>query len=150
MSKRLVFLLVGVLISVISLYYALQGFDLGRVWDDMRTMQVGFFMLMVIPYILTFMTKVWRWRVLLHPDGDRLSTGLLFSGIMIAYIPLPFRAGEVARGVVVSARSGIPAARVFSTILVEKVLGVLTLLLMLGVALHFVGLPREVQGAATS
>src|SRR5437762_3521355 len=105
---------------------------------------------MVVPYILTFMTKVWRWRVLFHPDEKRLSTGMLFSGVMISYVPLPFRAGEVARGVVVSARSGIPAARVFSTILVEKVLDVLTLLLMLSFALPFVGLPREIQGTATA
>jgi len=123
---------------------------LDLVWDALGKMQVGFFLLMIVPYVLTFMTKVWRWRVLLHPDGDRLSTGLLFAGVMMAYIPLPFRAGEVGRVVVVSAKSGIPAPRVVSTILVEKVLDVLTLLLMLGIALPFVGLPAEFQGSATA
>ena len=67
---------------------------------------------------------------------------------MISYVPLPFRAGEVARGVVASTRSGIPAARVFSTIVVEKVLDILTLLLFLGISLPFVGLPKELQGPA--
>ena len=99
--KRIAFLLVGLIISVASLYYALQGFKLDLVWDALGKMQVGFFLLMIVPYVLTFMTKVWRWRVLLHPDGDRLSTGLLFAGVMMAYIPLPFRAGEVGRVVVV-------------------------------------------------
>ncbi|MEO5953011.1 MAG: lysylphosphatidylglycerol synthase transmembrane domain-containing protein, partial [Chloroflexia bacterium] len=101
------------------------------------------FTLMLVPYVLTFLTKVWRWRVLFHPDEARTPFGLLFSTLMISYIPLPFRLGEVARGAVASARSGIPAPRVFSTILVEKVLDVLTLLLLLGISLPFVPLPRD-------
>jgi glycosyltransferase 2 family protein len=148
--KRLAFLVAGLIISVVSLYYALQGFNLDSVWEAMSRMQVGFFLLMLVPYVLTFMTKVWRWRVLFHPDEHRVPLGLLFSCLMISYIPLPFRAGEVARGVVMSARAGIPAPRVFSTILVEKVLDVLTLLLLLGIALPFVGLPRDLQGSATA
>jgi glycosyltransferase 2 family protein len=103
---------------------------------------------MLVPYVLTFLTKVWRWRTLFHPDEGRVSFGLLFSALMISYIPLPLRTGEVARGVIASARSGMPAPRVFSTILVEKVLDVLTLLLLLGISLPFVGLPKETQGSA--
>jgi uncharacterized protein (TIRG00374 family) len=147
--KRLVFLLVGLAISVVSLFYALAGFHFNDIWDAMGRMQPGFFLLMIIPYVLTFMTKVWRWKVLLHSDDKRVTTSLLFSALMISYIPFPFRAGEVARGVVVSAKTGIPAARVFSTILVEKVLDVLTLLLLMGLALPFVTLPAALQGSAT-
>ena len=105
---------------------------------------------MLVPYVLTFMTKVWRWRVLFHPDEDRFSTGLLFASLMLSYIPLPFRAGEVARGWLASARSGVPAPRVFSTIVLEKVLDVLTLLLFLGISLPFVGLPKSMQASATA
>ena len=27
---------------------------------------------MVVPYILTFMAKVWRWRAMFHPDEKRV------------------------------------------------------------------------------
>ncbi len=148
--KRIAILLVGVIISIVSLYFALQGFQLGKLWESMANVQIGFFLLMAVPYILTFMTKVWRWRVLFHPDEKRFSTGVLFSSLMISYVPLPFRMGEVARGAVLSARTGTPVARVFSTILVEKVLDVLTLLLFLGISLPFVPLPRDLQGPATA
>jgi len=147
--KRLILLLAGLAISVISLYLVLRGFDFNNIWDAMGRMQPGYFLLMLVPYILTFMTKVWRWRVLLHSNDKRVTTWLLLSALMISYIPVPFRAGEVARGLVVSAKTDIPAARVFSTILVEKVLDVLTLLLLLGLALPFVSLPAELQGSAT-
>ncbi|HKP51253.1 MAG TPA: lysylphosphatidylglycerol synthase transmembrane domain-containing protein, partial [Chloroflexia bacterium] len=148
MNKRLVFLLIGIVISVVSLYFAFKDFDLGQVWDAIGRVRLEFFLLLIVPYVGTFMTKVWRWRVMFHPDEQRVSHSLLFSALMISYIPLPFRAGEVARGVVASTRSGIPAPRVFSTIVVEKVLDILTLLLFLGISLPFVGLPRELQGPA--
>src|SRR5436190_12583323 len=148
--KRIAVLVLGVVISVVSLYYALKGFDLNHIWDSMRNVQVGFFLLMIVPYILTFMTKVWRWRVLLHPDGVRISTSFLLAAIMIQYIPLPFRAGELGRIAVTTVKTGIPAPRVVSTVLVEKVLDVLTLLLMLGIALPFVTLPEAMKGSATT
>ncbi|MDQ3927705.1 MAG: flippase-like domain-containing protein [Chloroflexota bacterium] len=146
--KRILFLLVGLIISVISLYFAFRGFDWGGVWDAVGRMRLLFFLLMLVPYVLTFLTKVWRWRVLFHPDEKRARLGTLFSALMISYLPLPFRAGEVARGMVASSRLGFPVPRVFSTILVEKVLDVLTLLLLLGISLPFVGLPPNLQSSA--
>ena len=96
--RRVIVLLIGLAISVVALYYALSGFRLDDVWDALGRMQLVFFLPMIIPYVLTFMTKVWRWRVLLHSDNPRLTNWLLFSALMISYIPFPFRAGEVARG----------------------------------------------------
>jgi uncharacterized protein (TIRG00374 family) len=147
--KRIAFLVFGILISIVSLYYALRGFDMNDLWLAMANVQYAWLLVMVAPYILTFMTKVWRWRDLFHPDERRYSIGTLFSCLMISYIPLPFRAGEVARGAVFAARTDTPLARVLSTIFVEKVLDVLTLLLFLGISLPSVGLPRDLQGPAT-
>jgi len=143
-------LVVGLVISAVSLYLALKDFDWRDLGSAVGAMQPLFLLLMLVPYVLTFMTKVWRWRLLFHPDEDRFSTGLLFSSLMLSYIPLPFRAGEIARGALASARSGVPAPRVFSTIVLEKVLDVLTLLLLLGISLPFVGLPTSMQGSATA
>ena len=146
--KRIVFLLIGIIISVVALYLAFQDFHFGEMGEAMARMRWPFFLLMIGPYIATFMTKVWRWRTMFHPDERRVPFGLLFASLMISYIPLPFRAGEVARGMLTSARSGLPPARVFSTILVEKVLDVLALLVLLGVSLPFVGLPDDIRGSA--
>ncbi|MEO8287261.1 MAG: lysylphosphatidylglycerol synthase transmembrane domain-containing protein [Chloroflexota bacterium] len=139
--RRILFLLLGLIISVGAIYFAFQGFNLADVWVSMGRVRLPFFLLMIVPYVLTFLTKVWRWQVLFHPDEARAPFRILFPTLMISYIPLPFRLGEVARGAVASARSGVPAARVFSTIFVEKVLDVLTLLLFLGIGLPFVDLP---------
>ncbi|MDQ3705036.1 MAG: flippase-like domain-containing protein [Chloroflexota bacterium] len=146
--KRLLVLLVGVIVSVVSLFFAFREFDFGDVWDATGRIQWVWFGLMLAPFVITFMAKVWRWRVLFHPDEERAPFGLLFGALMISYIPLPFRMGEVARGIIAGSRSGIPMPRVFSTIVVEKVLDVLTLLLLLGISLPFVEVPPDMQGPA--
>jgi uncharacterized protein (TIRG00374 family) len=138
--KRAIILLVGVAISVAALWWAFKDFDLQAVWQAMLSVRLPFFLLLIVPYTLTFLTKVWRWQLLFHPDEQRAPFRVLFPSLMISYIPLPFRLGEVARGVVAGRRTGLPVARVFSTIVVEKVLDVLTLLLIMGIALPFVDL----------
>lgn len=146
--KRALVLLVGVIVSVVSLYFAFREFKFGDVWDAMGQIQWLWFGLMLAPFVITFLAKVWRWRVLFYPDEERAPFGLLFGALMISYIPLPFRMGEVARGIITGSKSGIPMPRVFSTIVVEKVLDVLTLLLLLGISLPFVEVPANMQGPA--
>jgi uncharacterized protein (TIRG00374 family) len=141
--RRILILVLGVIISVGALLFAFQGFDMGDVWEAMSNVRWPFFLLMLVPYVFTFLTKVWRWQTLFYPDQDLVPFRIALPTLMISYVPLPFRLGEVARGVALSARTGIPAARVFSTIFVEKVLDVLTLLLLLGVSLPFVDLPND-------
>lgn len=148
--RRIILLLVGLIISAVSLYFALRGFDFGDVLGALSRVQLLPFALMIVPFILTFMTKVWRWHVMFYPDERRVSNNLLFGALMISYIPLPFRLGEVARGAVTSRRSGLPAPRVFSTIVVEKVLDVLTLLLFLGISIPFITISQSLQGAAVT
>jgi uncharacterized protein (TIRG00374 family) len=132
-----------VVISVGALYFAFQGFNLGDVWDALAHVRWPYFLLMLVPYVITFLAKVWRWQALFYPDEQRAPFRILFPSLMISYVPLPFRLGEVARGAVASVRTGLPPARVYSTIFVEKVLDVLALLLLLGISLPFVELPAS-------
>jgi uncharacterized protein (TIRG00374 family) len=139
--RRVLFLVIGLVISVGALYFAFKGFNMGDVWDALSRVRWPFFLLMLVPYVVTFLAKVWRWQALFYPDEERAPFRILFPSLMISYVPLPFRLGEVARGAVASVRTGLPPARVYSTIFVEKVLDVLVLLLLLGVSLPFVELP---------
>ncbi len=144
--KRAAVLVVGLVISVAALWWAFKDFDLQAVWQAVLGVRLPYFLLLLVPYTLTFLTKVWRWQVLFHPDEHRAPFRVLFPSLMISYIPLPFRLGEVARGVVAGRRTGLPMSRVFSTIVVEKVLDVLALLLIMGIALPFVDLKGLNQG----
>ena len=139
--RRILFLAIGLVISVGALYFAFQGFNLGDVWDAMARVRWPFFLLMLVPYVVTFLTKVWRWQALFYPDEERAPFRILFPSAddLLRASAVPAGRGGAGRGS--QRRTGLPPARVFSTIFVEKVLDVLVLLLLLGVSLPFVELP---------
>ncbi len=149
MKKAIVW--IGIAISIVALVLVLtqEKIDWGRVGSSLQTINWWWILATLIPYVLTIAGKVFRWRVLLYPDRPRLSK--LNNGLLISYlfnIALPARPGEVIRAYYVAEIEGISFVRLLSTIFVEKVLDILTLVLLLAVVLPFAPLPSELQGPA--
>src|SRR5215211_5122863 len=97
MSKKLI-AVAGILISVIALGWALRDIDFGAVGQAMTRIQWGWFALAVPPWAFTFWAKVARWRLLYHPDEDRVRQGHLLAALLIGYLfntILPLRTGEL-------------------------------------------------------
>jgi uncharacterized protein (TIRG00374 family) len=102
--------------------------------------------------MLHFALRAWRWRYLLGPVGEapyRRRLAAVLAGYAVNNV-LPARAGEVARAVLLSRRTGLPAAGVFGTVVLERFLDAAMVLLLFLLSLPFV-LPRladEVGAAA--
>jgi uncharacterized protein (TIRG00374 family) len=117
-------------------------------------------------YAISIWGKVVRWRLLFYPRQD-IRQSRLFAAMMVGYMGntiLPARLGEVARAYLVSKaeRGGkigevtegtkskeggeeMSVTLALSTIVVEKILDILILLLFLALLLPFVALPTWVQ-----
>jgi uncharacterized protein (TIRG00374 family) len=150
MSKKLI-AVAGVLISVVALWWALHDIDFSKVGDALARIQWVWFLLAVPPWIFTFWAKVARWRLLYHPDENRIGQGHLLSALMIGYLfntILPLRTGELVRATVMRITEKLPIARTLSTILVEKVLDTMTLVLGLGLILPFIEIPAGLRTPA--
>ena len=150
MSKKLI-ALAGVLISIVALWWALHDIDFSKVGDALTHIQWGWFLLAVPPWAFTFWAKVARWRLLYHPDEARVSQGHLLSALLIGYLfntILPLRTGELVRATVMRITEKQPIARTLSTILVEKVLDTMTLVLGLGLILPFIEIPEGLRTPA--
>ena len=82
--------------------------------------------------------KAYRWRLLLSPLGDygtwRDCFGPMISGFAVNNV-LPARAGEVVRVMVFARRSGLPVASVLTTVVLERILDMLSILVFLSVGL---------------
>lgn len=148
--KRIV-VWVGIAISILSLVlvFTQQQIDWGRVGAALQSINYWWLLATIVPYVLTIAGKVYRWRVLLYPDRPRLSK--LSNGLLISYlfnIALPARPGEVIRAYYVAETERLSFVRLLSTILVEKVLDILTLVLLLAAVLPFAPLPAALQGPA--
>ncbi len=103
-----------------------------------------------IPYFVVILLKVTRWKLLFYPLKT-IKYQRLFSSLMISYLwntVLPARLGEVVRGYVVSRSEKIGVARVFSTILLEKILDIITMMLFLLALLPFLKIDDNIRQPA--
>ena len=144
MSKKLI-AVAGVLISVVALWWALHDIDFTK-WAD------------ALPRIQWVLVRCWRCRrgslpsgrrwpagaCFITPTRKRVGQGHLLPALLIGYLfntILPLRTGELVRATVMRLTEKLPIARTLSTILVEKVLDTMTLVLGLGLILPFIELP---------
>ena len=85
-----------------------------------------------------FALKAYRWKLLLSPLGDygtwRDCFGPMLAGFAVNNV-LPARAGEIVRVMVFARRTSQPVASVFTTVALERILDMLSILLFLSVGL---------------
>jgi glycosyltransferase 2 family protein len=123
---------VGVLSSVIFLALAFQQVDWARTAATLRDANWVLASLGIGATVATLVTFAFRWRLLLSNTAE-LSVKDTFSYIMIGYlanIVFPLRMGEVARAVLLGRRHRIRASMVFGSVVLERTLDVLTILML--------------------
>jgi uncharacterized protein (TIRG00374 family) len=123
---------VGVLSSAIFLSLALQQVDWAKTAATLRDANWVLASLGVGALVATIVTFACRWRLLLSSTAE-LSVKDTFSYIMIGYlanIVFPLRLGEVARAVLLGRRHGINPSLVFGSVVLERTLDVLTILIL--------------------
>ncbi len=114
---------VGLLISIVFLYFALRGLHLERVWESLKTAQYLWLIPGVLVYFLGVWVRAWRWHYLLRPLKS-ISTGKMFPIVTIGYMGnniYPARAGEVLRAVVLKKHEGVPISASLATVFIERV-----------------------------
>lgn len=139
-------LVVGVAVSLLCLYLALRAVDLGKLAAAYRGANYAYLAPAAALTILINWARAYRWRLLMHPH-DRQPASRLFSIVNIGYLfnnILPAKAGEVVRGYLAGRLLPGGTAQALSTLLVERLLDVLTVVLLLVGLLPFVALPRWV------
>ena len=114
----------GVLISVIGLYYAFRQVNFWELWISIKNVNIILILLAVFILVLSNVIRAWRWQILVKPIKD-VSFDPAFSSIMIGYFGnsvLPFRMGEFLRAYVVADKTSLTASTAFGTIVVERIL----------------------------
>jgi len=141
----------GIAISLICLVLVLWNIDFGEVLTALKRANYVWLLPASVPFAGTLASKVLRWQLLFPGEHKRIRREKLFSALMISYALntiLPARLGELARAYVIGETEGLSKSLTLSTIIVEKVLDILTLLLFLVFLLPFVALPAWVQRPA--
>ncbi|WP_438425973.1 lysylphosphatidylglycerol synthase transmembrane domain-containing protein [Aquimarina macrocephali] len=95
--------------------------------------------LSVIMGIISHLSRAYRWKFLLEPLGYPIKLSNSFMAVMVGYLAnlgIP-RSGEILRGGTISTYEGVPFKKAFGTIISERVIDLLMLLLIIGITLLF-------------
>jgi uncharacterized protein (TIRG00374 family) len=147
--KRWQSVLLGVVISVATLAYALNGNDLSRIGDELANGRY----LWAIPCGLLIALGLWfrglRWRFLLN---ERITPMHSFHITNISYFLnawLPLRLGEVARAYLVTRlKPPISMFTALSSVVVERLIDLLAVVVLVVLAVQLTDVPSEVQVSA--
>lgn len=135
--------LAGVLISAVALYLALRDVHWREVGHAIGSANYALLVVAVAVFVVTMLFRAYRWRLLLQSGGTvRLSR--LFGCLNVAYLinnVLPFQMGDFVRSYLLAELENVSSVRTLSTVIVERVLDVLALLLLLLCLVPFVSIP---------
>lgn len=138
LKKWLVFAL-GIIVSIVALYFIVQKIDVAA---SLKTLsQTPFYIpvLMVLIYLMGFLIRALRWKLMLQ-SVKKIYLKNLLASIVVGYGGnnfLPARGGELLRMEFFSRKAGIPRTISVTSVLTEKILDGLSLLFILIVFVGF-------------
>lgn len=132
--------LLGLAITVVAFAFAVRGIPLGQVVEALGDAHLPILIGLSVPaYLGAVYFRGLRWRHLTNPIAP-IERGLLARGVTIGFMVnnlVPLRIGEVVRAWYVSRESGVSASALFGTVVLERVIDVVSVVLLALGALSF-------------
>src|SRR5690242_1391340 len=138
----------GLIVSLVFLYLAFQGQDFGKIGQALGEANYWWLLPALGAYFLGVYVRAIRWHYLLGPL-KKVSVKRLFPVVVIGYMAndvLPVRMGEVVRAYVLGKRENVSKTGTLATIVVERIMDGITMLLFLATAALFVTVNKDIEG----
>lgn len=138
---------IGLAVSAVALYVTLRHIALDDLARAVAAARVVWFLPALACFALMFATRARRWAVLL--GGTPFWT--TFFAMNIGYMmnnTLPLRVGEVGRAFIIGERTGLGTARALSSVIVERVIDLASVVLMFLLFAQLVPMPVAFARAA--
>ncbi len=110
-----------------------------KLLTDFKSTRFGWIALVLVAFVISNISRTYKWQMLLQPMGYRPKFINGFLSILVGYfanLGLP-RMGEVVRGGLLSRYEKIPVEKVMGTIVVDRVVDVICLGIAFLLALFF-------------
>lgn len=117
------------------LAFFFRNADMAGVWAETRRARPDLLGLALLVTAATYVLRAMRWQYLLAPIGHA-RFGTAFRATVIGFAAsflLPARAGEVIRPYLLARKERLSATAAFATIILERLLDLVTVLLLFGV-----------------
>lgn len=147
MLKKHFKIVIGLVISAFFMYLALRKVDFDQMMQAFQKADYW----MILPGLALLFFSHWlrsvRWRILLNPVSH-LPIPTLYSALLIGYMAntfLPAHLGEFLRAYVVGKKHEISGSSVFGTIVMERIIDVITLFILLAFTMIVFPFPSWVE-----
>ena len=135
--KFLVFLVLGLLL----LWLAFRNVDFRNLGEGLKEAKYIWLILSVLFATLAYISRARRWNILIFPLGHKPSLINTFYAMMTGYLAnmaLP-RIGEISKCVALGKKENIPIDRLIGTVVIERTIDFLSLLLIMIIMLFVEG-----------
>lgn len=136
----------GVSISVLLIWWVLRDVEPGRLLVELRDANGWLLLAAVAVATSGFLTRALRWRVFLYPIRPGTGIWSRFAAVCIGFALnnlLPARAGELARAWSLSRIEPVPISGTLGSLVAERFLDGVAILLLLGAAVLLPGFPAN-------
>lgn len=126
----------GIVVSLLFIYLTFRGTDFGALGAALRRSDYWMLVPALLVLGIAIILRAVRWRLLISPE-HRPPTTAVTGALLVGYLfnsILPARAGEAIRVVFLRQRAGTPKFVALGTVIAERAIDVLTLLVLLFVA----------------
>lgn len=138
---------IGPIIGFIFLLLAFRNFRYGEFIDALSDFNFRYLPLILGILSLSYLMRGIRWRIILG-NVKKISVYNSFSVILIGQMSnnlLPVRLGEIIRAYVIGSRENISKSASFASIVLERVLDGITLIILISTVSYFLPFPSWVK-----
>lgn len=136
-DKKLAIKILGYLVSLgVGIYFlrkTLKDQDLHQVFDTLSDAHLGWIGAVILVSFIGHFIRVLRWQMIIKSAGHEVQKTPIFHSLLFGYLVnyLVPRLGEVTRCMSLKKVTGVPATKLFGTVLVERLIDMSTLLIVL-------------------
>ncbi len=141
--------LLGLAISLLFLYLAFRNVDFASMLEALQGVNYWWLLPGIGFMFISLAIRAYRWGYFIRPLRE-VPFRKLYSAMMIGYMAnnvFPLRLGEVMRAYVIGRSANISKTSSFATILVERIIDVISLVVILGITIFFGEFPDYIQKA---
>ncbi len=124
-------------LAMVLLWLSFRGIDFRDLGDVLRKAHYGWLVPAIIVSLLSFLIRARRWTLLIEPLGYKAGVVNAYHAVLTGYFANMIfpRLGEVAKCAALGKKEKIPFDRLVGTMLAERTVDILTVLVILGLTL---------------
>ncbi|MFQ5754081.1 MAG: lysylphosphatidylglycerol synthase transmembrane domain-containing protein, partial [bacterium] len=141
--------IIGIAISAIFFYLAFREVNLQEMLTALKNANYIWLLPAFAFMLFSHWVRAVRWRYFLEPIQD-VKIHPLFSALIIGYAAnniFPLRLGEFLRAVAIGKTQQISKSSAFATVIVERLIDLLSLLVLLSTTVLFFPLPEVIKNS---